>query len=320
MTNDPMTLLRSLDPARTVEEYSPQRAAAVVERAVSAPPRDMRRRRRGRISLATVFGAFAVVGGGGGLAYAVLTQPASTTIELTCAVGADRADYDRNGFGVGVSMPSISGDPLTDCAAEYQRLEGRTPLLAAYQTGERYIAVMPADWPPPSNWIRLPDDWRNDPVRLELRQRLEDLVEGPQSTCTTADEAEQMVREELVEMQLDGWTVERLGQSDRADGVAWCSLAWVDGGPLQKILIQGVQDPAWSEPGPLHELIEDLRQEIAEACLPLDAAQEQARDAVTRRGFALAEANVTAIVDASAQCTRVDLVPGGGLVIVLRGP
>ncbi len=105
---------------------------------------------------------------------------------------------------------------------------------------------MPADWPPPSDWVRLPNDGRNDPVRLELRQRLEDLIEGPQSSCTTADEAKQIVPEELVDLPMDGWTVERLEQAqraERADGDDRCALAGVDGGPLQKVLVQGVEDP-----------------------------------------------------------------------------
>jgi hypothetical protein len=319
MNRDAMTLLRENDPARDVGEYSADRATLLLDLAITRTASRVRSQRRSRIAAAGI-GAAVVATGGGGLAYAVFSQPASTTIELTCSVGVDRQQYDGGNFGVGVNMPSISGDPVSDCASEYVRLGEQVPQLAAYQTGGQYIAVMPSDWPAPAGWTRLPDDWRNDPVRLELRQRLEDLVQGPQSRCTTADEAERMVRADLTALGLSGWTVERLSQADWADGREWCAIAWVDGGPLPKVMVQGVQDAGWSDPSPLQALIQDLRVGVADACVPLPEAKRVVREAVVRNGFALQESKITASVDESAECSRVDFVPGGIVVVVLHGP
>lgn len=324
MTTDPMHALRAANPAPTVGPYGPARAADLLDRATAAPPAPGTRRRIRRMSATGAAAALAVVGvGTGGVAYAVLTQSASSTVLLSCSAGLDRELYDPARQGGG-SMHSISGDPVADCAAEYERLEGYVPALVGYDTGESYVGVLPADWPAPPGWTALPGNFRNDPVRLELKQRLDDLVEGPESGCVTADEAEALARRDLADLGLSGWTVERLTQADRADGMQWCAKAWVDEGPQQKILIQGLEGGFGlaenDGQAPIRRVRDQLRAGIVDACVTLEQAEARANEALVANGLALEDAHVITITDPGSSCTRVDFVPGGLAVVVLRGP
>lgn len=324
MSTDLTALLRRANPVADVEAYNDQRSRELLDRAVE-PQTGARRRRRRPRAVAAGVSAGAILAGGGGLAWAVFTQPAETALKVQCAATVERADWNPAQAGsYGLVLPSFSGDPLADCADEYQRLTGGTPELIAYETGQVYIAVIPADWPVPGDWTPLQTGFRNDPARLELAHRLDDLVEGPQARCSTADQAEAVVRAELADLQLTGWQVERLPQAARTDGTDWCAVAWVDEGPLAKIIIQGIEggmfDPDATGTEPLRRVIDSLRSDVAQSCLSLAEAVERTEQAITRNGWDLVDTKITAIKDPTATCSRVDLIPGGLVTVVLRGP
>ena len=325
MSTDLTALLRRANPVADVHAYDDQRSRELLDRATEPPPTAPRRRRRGPRAVAAGVSAGAILAGGGGLAWAVFTQPADTALKVQCAATVERADWDPTQAGsYGLVLPSFSGDPVADCAGEYQRLTGDTPELIAYDTGQVYIAVIPADWPVPRDWTPLQTGFRNDPARLELAHRLDDLVEGPQAQCSTADQAEALVRAELADLQLTGWQIERLPQAARTDGTDWCAIAWVDEGPLAKIMIQGIEggmfDADATGTEPLRRFIDTLRNDIAEGCLPLAEAVTRTEQTITRNGWNLADAKITAIEDSTATCSRVDLIPGGLVTVILRGP
>lgn len=324
MSTDLTTLLRRANPVADVDGYDEQRTDELLDRATEPRP-GSRRRRRGPRAVAAGVSAGAILAGGGGLAWAVFTQPADTALKVQCSATVDRADWDPAQAGsYGLVLPSFSGDPVTDCAGEYQRLTGETPKLVAYDTGQVYIAVIPVDWPVPADWAPLQADFRNDAARLELAHRLDDLVEGPQARCSTADQAESIVRAELADLRLTGWQIERLPQAARTDGADWCAVAWVDEGPLARIVIQGIEggmfDPDATGTEPLRRVIDTLRTDVAQGCLPLAGAVERTEQAITQNGWNLADAKITAIKDPTATCSRVDLIPGGLVTVILRGP
>ncbi len=316
--SDPLSLLRDADPAQGVPGYDDAAAARLIDRAVTTAPRTAPRRRR-RPSLAVGAGlAITAAVGGGGVAYAVFFQPAETALQIECAVGVGQGDFERFGSG-GTIMSAASGDPVTDCASEFTRLQGQAPVLRAYAHGKSFITVVPADWTVPAQWRPLGQDFRSDPVRLELESRLADQIEGPEAGCLDADAAEQLVQAELVDLQLTGWTVERLSQAARADGNSWCAIAFLETDGSGTVLIQGLEREP-DTPGPLDTVVDLLRRDIVEQCLTLPQAISATQEAVQAAGFTLSDAKITSIEDATADCTRVDFVPAGLVAINLRGP
>jgi hypothetical protein len=325
VNTDPLNLLRDANPVVSTAPYAPGRAAALLDQAVAGAPGKPARRRTWRAATVSL-GAALAVGGGGGLALAVFSQPPGTALQVLCAVGTDRTQYDPASQGMdGSTLSSMSGDPVADCAGEYEKLEGAAPPLVGYDTGQQYVAVMPADWPAPSGWSALPATFRNDPSRLELKHRLDDLIEGPESRCTTADEAEAIARRDMADLGLDGWTFQRLSQAAYADGTGgWCAKAWVGDGAEREVVIQGLEEGMWvrDDPGtnPVRRIRDALRDEVARRCLPLSEAAHVTRDVLVRNGTRLADAHIREITAAGAACTRIDFVPGGNTVVVLRGP
>ncbi len=86
----------------------------------------------------------AVLAGGGGVAYAVLFEPPGTALGLACAAGTTREQFAQAGELTSF-MDVRSGDPVADCAAEYERREGAAPPRVGYTTGRPYLSVVPAD-------------------------------------------------------------------------------------------------------------------------------------------------------------------------------
>jgi len=321
MTRDPLLRLRQADPAPNVIIVDPERASALLDRAVmsGAPPRWPRRRPH---VVGAAVGAVLLVGGGGA-AYAVFSQPASTSLGLACAAGTAQQDFERAGGELTSFMDVRSGDPVADCAAEYERINGGVPPLVAYSTGRSHLSVVPADWPVPPHWQPLATGFRNDAARLELRQRLGDVLDGPQAQCRTADAVQDMVERDLAELGLAGWTVERLAQAERADGQDWCALAFVDDTGLPRVQVQGLPGPANGQlpaDEPFRKLVHTLRSEVTGRCLMLPAAGQAVEQAVRAAGFDLRDARITSIEDPDATCTRVDVPLSGRVEVSLRGP
>lgn len=57
------------------------------------------------------------------------------------------------------------------------------------------------------------------------------------------EKAEQTVREELVDLHLNGWTVERLEQAQHAHGDDWCVLARTTTAAAAEVLVRSVAEP-----------------------------------------------------------------------------
>jgi hypothetical protein len=318
MTSDPQSVLRQADPARSLRPYTAQDSAALLDRAVAAPPGRSRRRRRRHTAALGAAGA-ALLACGGGVAYAVFSQPAETALGIACTAGQTEQEYLE--WGVNSFLSTSSGDPVADCAAQYVRLRGAAPELQGYTYGGSSIAVVPESWPVPSDWRPLAPSFRNDAARLELDQRLGDTIDGPQSSCRSADAVEALVRTDLADLGLRGWQVERLEQAARADGRSSCAFAWVDEQGRSTVIIQGT-GTVRVDPGPSDslDLVEALRRDVVETCLPLPAARAAAERAITGAGFELAQATITTLEDPEADCTRVELPAAGVVTVVLRGP
>lgn len=330
MTADPLAVLRQADPAPCVTPYDAARTSALLDRAIASAPgahrgpgADPARRRRRSQAAGAALGA-ALLAGGGGAAYAVLYQPASSALGLECSAGTSQQEFQQAGGNLSSYVGASSGDPVADCAAEYDRLEVVAPPLRGYTTGENYLSIVPKGWPVPSNWHPLDVDFRNDSARLELSQRLGDVLDGPQSRCRSAEAVEAIVRRDLADLGMTGWTIKRLEQAERADGQDWCALAFLEDTGVRVVQIQGLPGPATGEvpaEDPFGRILQTLRRDITDQCLPLPDARQVAEQAIRDAGFDPARhAQVTVIEDAAAACTRVDVPLAGLIDVTLRGP
>lgn len=217
-------LVRETDPARGL---LPVRGREELLSALRASGGEVpaRTRRSRRSAVVATLGA-GVLAASSGLAYAVITgQSAGTALKINCSAGIDRAEFDSTGGFTSV-IDTTSGDPVADCASEYERLTGSVPALVAYDAGNPFVWVLPDEWKVPAEWKRLPSEFRSDSPRLALKQRLEDPAGVFASGCLDDAQAEAAVREELAALGLSDWTVER-PVSERADGRALCSGAGV---------------------------------------------------------------------------------------------
>lgn len=314
-----LDLLRSVDPAN-FQASTGARDDLIGKLRVLPDAPESRRRTRRRIAVLVAGGVLSLTGGG--LAYAYLAQqPATTALKINCAFDLTEAEFNRDQNFTSV-LDTSSGDPVADCASQYVRVTGEAPPLAAYEVGGVYIAVMPAGWKAPSTWRRLPSTFRSDALRLELKQRLEDLVEGPHGTCTSADDAEVYARKQLADLGLTAYTVRRLTQAGWANGETGCAMVWVDEGGKSEVLLQGleVHDVAIGARPNAHDIATRLHAWIVNDCLPLPRAVQLARKAITDAGFDIHTGQVRAFEDSTARCTRVDLLAAGDNTIVLRGP
>lgn len=283
--------------------------------------------RRGRKRLiASLAGAFVVTASGGGIAYAVLSgQPEQSALGIKCGVLTTQSDWNRD-HEVRTSMPNISGDPVADCAAEYTRLTGTTPSLIGYTSGESSLLVIPSMWTPPTGWPPLPASFRVDDKRLELAQRLQDVIAGPTATCLSQGATEAKIQSDENDLGLIGWITTNRTTAD-ANGSTTCALASVDDNGTNTVRVgaelvaerAGVTVTTAGYPN-ISRLAGALKHQISDRCLTLTQAQQTVTRLLDDAGIDTKDAKVPATIDASAACTRVVMVPAGLTVIVLRGP
>jgi hypothetical protein len=318
-----LDLMRTADPSDFVS------SAAAREELLAAITSQPIRRRRRRTFLA---GSTAVLTlAGGGLAYAVLSgQSPQTALKVNCGMSANKLEFERDHAFTTV-LDTATGDPVADCAAVYQRQEGVVPPLVAYDAGSQMIYVIPETWTPPKSWRRLSTAFRTDAARLELQQRLADLVdEGPYSQCLSEAQAQRSAEVDLAALHLSGWAFRHPHpDGQKADGRRSCAWAEVDENGSDSILIgtrggdvdmNGRVVPPAAGHAEVNRLADHLRVGISDACLDLPHARAVAQQAIEDTGFTTSQVQIHELVDRAASCTRVDLVPGGVLDLILRGP
>src|SRR4051794_33590344 len=169
--------LQALVPPLSVRPLEPERLALrkeIVMREVvqslepTAPTPDSSTPRRPLHRRLPVLIAAVVVLSGAAVAWAYLVSSARDTTAVECVIqGSDSI------------IPSASGDPLADCAAEWQRETGHAaPKLVAYDSGNGGIAVLPASQAPPAGYSPLPTGATQNVGMVQMQQWLDDYVSG----------------------------------------------------------------------------------------------------------------------------------------------
>lgn len=259
---------------------------------------------RRRLVLAVA--ALAVVAIGTAATWVVLHKtPAKETTSVECVIK-----------GVDAIIPSSSGNPAADCAAEWLREEGTAaPPLRAYANGFGGVTVLPRSETPPAGYKPLR---AQDVALIELQDSLDDVISGLNSACLDSTAATRLAKARLAEFGFTGWTVGvRDPQSANAAG-ACTSMEVIDPAAKTITLIAG---GGLSAGGTSLELAHRLRP-LTQSCKSLPAAVASVRAAAS--GLGLSESargyDLNTATDNSMRCASIYETVGGTIFLTVRGP
>jgi hypothetical protein len=284
-------VVQSLDPSAPTPPAAP----------ISRKARPARRRRR----LPILIAAALVVLSGTAVGWALVVSSARNTVSVQCEIQGSSA-----------VIPSATGDPVADCAAQWHRDTGNpAPPLAAYDNDVGGITVLPADQAPPSGWTRLRSGETQNVSMVEMQQWLDDYVSGLNSGCYDNATAIQTTQQALTRFGMGNWTVQPPPSSDTGRCVGTGILDGTNSTVTLRALDPG---PADSTP---ERLAAKLRS-IAQGCMSLEATAQQVRSAANELGLSedAHQFELTEVRDESARCTTIYENVGGTIFLILRGP
>jgi hypothetical protein len=271
-----------------------------------------KRRRRRPLKLAMIAAAAAALLSATAAGWAwVSSSPARDTVSVECVVAGSDA-----------IIPSASGNPVTDCAAEWQRETGaQAPPLVAYDNGLGSISVLPASQQPPAGYTALPQGETQKIALVEMQQWLDDYVAGLNSDCFDNATAVAMTQNELTAVGLGDWTVHSAPASDFSQGQVCVDTGILNPGEGDKSVDLRALGGADPQDAPFEQLAVKIRS-ITQACAPVDVVTRQVRGAAAALGLS-EDANdyqLTEVNDPSAKCTTVTENVGGTIFLTVRGP
>lgn len=212
----------------------------------------------------------------------------------------------------------VTGDPVADCAAHWTRQTGEhPPELVAYENVNGGIEVVPADTEPSEGWTALQPGVTLDPGVIELEAALDDHISGLPSQCHLAGDARQLVQREFDRLGLNGWSI--VTERGQADGQDTCtrSIVHADQQTVALIPMDGLVAP---DDTPTARFADALRRTFRDECLALDAAAQRIRELGAQQGIDGPGLIVHKVSDEAAECSRADLLVGGGFEVTVRGP
>jgi hypothetical protein len=276
---------------------STPRAAPTSSRARPAPPR-----RRTPILLAAAL----VVLSGTAVAWALVASSARNTVSVQCEIQGSSA-----------VIPSATGDPVADCAAQWQRDTGNpAPPLVAYDNGVGGVTVLPADQTPPSGWTRLGSGETQNVSMVQMKQWLDDHVSGLNSGCYGNATAIQMTQQALTRFGMTNWTVQPPPSSDTGQ----CVDTGILDGTNTTVTLRALSGPV--PPGSTPEKLAAKLRSIAQDCGSLDATATHVRSAANELGLSEHDHQfeLTQVRDNSAHCTTIYENVSGTIFLTVRGP
>jgi hypothetical protein len=303
--------LRRLSPVSDVEAATvfagrEDLLAAVVELPFGRGARPLRARRFRRRTLVLVF-AIVVAVATTAATWVVLRAPARETTSVECVIA-----------GVDTIIPSTSGEPAHDCAAEWQRELGRAaPPLRAYDNTFGGVTVLPRSQKPPAGWKTLESQ---DVALIQLQTSLDDYVSGLDSSCLDDAEATALTRAKLAEFGFHGWAVRVESGGSQPAGVRTCTGgAYVD--PANRSVNLGHIGVPIGPPDTSQQLAEKLRP-LTKSCRSLPAAVASVRAAASSLGLSESARGYDLITatDNSMRCASIYETVGGTIFLTVRGP
>lgn len=292
-------------PAARKERLKEEVMETITDEQTGSPAPQQRRRGRVPVLAATVAALLLTSAG----AWAVLRDPAATTA-VQCS-GHPAIDNSI--------INSISGDPVADCEALWRQQVGEAPELAAYQTPEGGVVVLPINEPVPDGWMPLGAQFRQDSQLIELEAALDSFGNGLQSGCFELPAAQEITHDHLDRLGLSDWTV--TAERGEADGETTCTYFYVDPAARRVVLIP-LEGVAPSADAPYVVLAKQLDTITTEACLTLEEVVEVTIQEASSLGLNTEEPHliIHRVPDERAACARADVNVGGRIEVTVRGP
>lgn len=266
----------------------------------SARPRPVARRRRRALVLAF---AVVVVAATAATWAATRSGPARETTSVQCLIGNSDA-----------IIPSTSGDPARDCAADYRREFGTAaPKLVAYDNGLGGVTVIPDTRKPQAGWKRLVSG--QDVDLIQLQDSLDDYVNGLNSRCLDENAATSFAKARLAQFGFTGWTV-----TLRNTGGGPCTGSGLVDPPSETVtLFAGGAAPGT---GTTFEKLAATLRPLTETCESLPAAVAAVRAAASRLGLSESARgyDLNPVADNSLRCASIYETVGGTIFLTVRGP
>ena len=236
---------------------------------------------------------------------------------LTASSGTDSVSVQCEIAGGDSIIPATSGDPVADCAAEWQRQTGtKPPTLRAYDNGHGAISVVPATDTPAPGASPLPPGATQNVSAIELQESLDDYVAGLNSRCYTPDAAVALVRQRLGDSGLSDWTVVAPPTTDA--GSSKCVDTSIVDATSRSVLLRALNGVD-SAGQPFMKLAARLR--AFSGCVSLDEQAKRVKVAAEALGLTEAahEFQLTTVA-ASTKCATVHETVGGTIFLTVRGP
>jgi hypothetical protein len=270
------------------------------------PDRHATRSRRPLVlALALVAAAAAAAG-----AWAVLHgSPARETTSVQCLIGSSDA-----------VIPSTSGNPVHDCAVDYEREFGTAaPRLVAYDNGLGGVTVLPRGQKPPAGYKRLVSG--QDVDLIQLQNSLDDYINGLNSSCLNAGAATNLAESKLARFGFTGWTVAMRSSGSSTPGTRMCVNTDIVDPSTQSLTLLPTGVPVGQPETPFEKLAGKLRL-LTQTCESLPAAVAAVRAEAGDLGLSESARgyDLNTVTDNSIRCASIYETVGGTIFLTVRGP
>lgn len=297
---DVLNLIRAVNPVADLDQM-PDPPETLVEEIIgmTTPSNEPRTAGKRGVRLALVAAAFLFAVASIAAAATWLVTPSDTT-EIAC-----------NGEAI---IPSRSGDPVADCAAELDRRGIEHGPLQAYANPAGVVAVH-ENGNQPDGYTPLGEQFTQDVALIKLDGALADRVDGLASRCMTSTEAEKLAEQHMADLGLNLPVIIRAPELDGSG----CAIAFITDDRELVVAMDVISATEFRSDVPWDDFITQMSAELDSSCLTLDQAVPIAdRIAIdTDIGFM---SQLDAIEDTTLECTELSVDAGGVVFIVLRGP
>lgn len=269
-------------------------------------------RRSHRRAWALSAGAVLALGSTAAIAAGAMTSDQRETGVFSCSISS----LPGGAAGGGV-IGSVTGDPVVDCQAEYQRVSGKpAPPMVAYNNGFGGLEVLPASVTPPAKYEALPSGSKQDTELIVLDETLGDAVAGLNAACLDEAQATARSKQIVAALGYTTWSV----VVDRGVTIrdAHCWFAAGRGRDKTVRVVLGGYSNSKEDVG-LLALAKPLRESTA-ACWDRQTALTRIRAATASAGIPQDYVQVTTVDEAGARCSVIHLTEGGAYFAVVRGP
>jgi len=264
-----------------------------------------------RVRLPVLVGVTIVLAGSA-IGWAITTTAARDTVSVQCL----------NAGGGDTIIPTVTGDPVADCAAQWRRdTGGEPPPLVAYDNGHGGITVAPADRPALPGASPLPDGTTQNAAIVQAQRSLDDLVGGLNSGCFDNPTAVEMTTGILARYGMQDWTVVPAPPDDLSGSSKERCVGTSILDPAERTVSLRALGGAMPADTQYSKLAARLRS-LSTGCMSLDAMTQRVGSILDDLDISEAgnEVQLTEIREHGEPCATVTETVGGSIFLVVRGP